>query len=544
MQNNEKSKFDDFWDIEKLVPQKKKTQSFSSHTYDTSPVEVIVTAKEHSSYDKLTEIDMRSSENSSDIKFTVLPKKENTSPEPYDEYSHENPFIKNVKIYKRNDFNYYAAFLDDGLKYLTLEGEECEEPPFFSYVPQYSQLDAKQRSWYFYMRTLLRQGNAPSVSYSYILIYIFELINVEPNKQSALDQLSFIWKSYRDKYPKLDPLLCEWITDFCLINRMEPDSSQLGNAVSCARERGSLKELFICPDANRSVNEIAQVLLDLCSNYDWKNSKFATAENLPLYEKHIIGALRRVLSSFGGGRELFSGEAVLERDAFAGALCVPHNKYRIKVSYYSIARSHEMRFLITDAIKYAENKIRAYIGVKSRLTVYSLPTQVRGCIDEYMDMNLKGPRAPKQNEYDKLYDVPKREFSIENAKKIEENSWETTQILIEAFGENEEFETPLELSRVKEEETSSGEDMALPTEEEALSEALRDYIDFIKTAIDGDKKKQAEVASSRGRMIDSLADEINEIAAEVLGDIILENNSDVYTVIEEYAEVLKNAGKQ
>lgn len=544
MQNNEKSKLDDFWNIEKLVPQKKKTHSFASHTYDTSPVEVIVTAKEHSSYDKLTQIDMRSSENSSDIKLTVLPKKENSLPEPYDEYSHENPFIKNVKIYKRNDFNYYAAFLDDGLKYLTLEGEDCEETPFFSYVPQYSQLDEKQRSWYFYMRTLIRQGKAPSTAYSYILLYVFELINVEPDKRQALDQLSFIWINYRGKYPKLDPLLSEWITDFCLINRMEPDPFRLGNTISYARERGSLKELFICPGSNRSVNEIAQVLLDLCSNYDWKNSKFATSENLPLYEKHIIGALRRVLAFFGGGRELFSGEAVLERDAFAGALCTPNNKYRIKASYYSIARSHEMRFLITDAIKYAENRIRAYIGVKSRLTVYSLPTQVRGCIDEYMEMNLKGPRAPKPNEYDKLYDVPKREFSIENAKKIEENSWETTQILIEAFDVDEEPEELSESSRIEKQEVSGEEYMRSLTDEEALSEALCDYMDFIRTAIDKDKKKQAEVASSRGRMIDSLADEINEIAAEVLGDIILENNNDVYTVIEDYAEVLKNAGKQ
>ena len=37
-------------------------------------------------------------------------------------------------------------------------------------------------------------------------------------------------------------------------------------------------------------------------------------------------------------------------------------------------------------------------------------------------------------------------------------------------------------------------------------------------------------------MIDAVADEINEIAAEIFGDVILEEGEDGYVIIEDYRE--------
>ena len=39
-----------------------------------------------------------------------------------------------------------------------------------------------------------------------------------------------------------------------------------------------------------------------------------------------------------------------------------------------------------------------------------------------------------------------------------------------------------------------------------------------------------------GKMADAVADEINEIAAEVFGDVILEDDEGGYVVIEDYRE--------
>jgi hypothetical protein len=201
-------------------------------------------------------------------------------PTPTDEYSPENPFIKKVKIFKRDNFTYYSSFYEDGIKYLEAEAPPCVEPSFFSYVPQYSQLDPEQLEFYIYMRSEIRENNAISASYSYILLYVFELINVEPDKNNALDRLCFVWQSYRGKYPKLDALLKEWITDFCLIYKLSPSAKMLGGAYKTAIESSNLKELYICGGKSKnqifSDGELASALLKLCSNYDFYKSKYAT----------------------------------------------------------------------------------------------------------------------------------------------------------------------------------------------------------------------------------------------------------------------------
>jgi hypothetical protein len=44
---------------------------------------------------------------------------------------------------------------------------------------------------------------------------------------------------------------------------------------------------------------------------------------------------------------------------------------------------------------------------------------------------------------------------------------------------------------------------------------------------------------SMGKMIDAVADEINGIAADVFGDVILEEGDGGYAVIEDYKEQLQ-----
>ena len=41
-------------------------------------------------------------------------------------------------------------------------------------------------------------------------------------------------------------------------------------------------------------------------------------------------------------------------------------------------------------------------------------------------------------------------------------------------------------------------------------------------------------------MLDAMADEINEIAAEVFGDVILEEGAQGYVIIEDYREQLSS----
>ena len=51
---------------------------------------------------------------------------------------------------------------------------------------------------------------------------------------------------------------------------------------------------------------------------------------------------------------------------------------------------------------------------------------------------------------------------------------------------------------------------------------------------------QKSIAKEIGTLPDALADTVNELAAEILGDIILEDNGDFYEIIEDYRELFEN----
>ncbi len=527
-----KDELDDFWDIDKLVPKKKVTGDFRAHTYDTHAETVIFTAKEKTSENKFKTIDMRSEDNR--LTFARTEKKSRV---PYEVYSPDTPFVEEVKIFKRTDFEYYSDFYNDGIKYLDAVSSDKGDVAFFSYVPQYSQLTDEQKNRYFYLRGLLRDGQKPEIEYSYLLLYIYELINVVNDRRKALDMLCFIWDGYSEKFPQLDSVMPEAITDYSLVHHLIPCPEMLGNVLSKAISRAKIGELFISADGDDKKRELV-ALIRKCSEYDYTKSKFATGENLALYEKYIPAGIEKLVDYFKDKNGFFVCTGELKRSAFVGMLCTPQNKYDIEVKYCSLSRSYEMRFLITDAVKHIENRIRAYIGVKSRLTVYSLPPEVRACLDEYLDRYISGKRQIKRPtsevyEYDKLYDLPKKEFSLADAKKIEENSWNTTRILVETFNEDAKIENVNEVKKdtVMQTETRADDD---------IISALNEYMPFVKAALTGDFESEKSFAGKRGKFIDSVADEINEIAADVFGDIILEKEDNGYTVIPDYAEVFEN----
>ena len=113
-------------------------------------------------------------------------------------------------------------------------------------------------------------------------------------------------------------------------------------------------------------------------------------------------------------------------------------------------------------------------------------------------------------------------FSADNAEKIEMASWDTTKLLVETFEEEEK-----EIAVVEEKTTVQDSD---------LKTALGERFEYLLAVLEGDKKKQREIT----QMPDAIVDEINEIAADILGDIIIEEDDDGgYRVIEEYREVIK-----
>lgn len=492
-------------------------------------------------------------------------------PKPDDEYVPEHVLIRKVKIFNwKTSYNYYEQFLAHARKIRYVRGHECRPVPFFSYVPQYSQLSRAQLDWYLWWRERAASGEYLKTDYSYILLFIYEIINTggHDNPAWGQKQLLGLWSAYRDEFPRFDKMLGEWICDFSLIHHLSPPASIPGKLPPEAVQSCTLKEFYIAAGGS-SVDAYCNMLLTYCTNYNYKSSKFAKSDVLRLYDKHIPGALARVVERFSSSGGLLSGleleNSRMIRDAFAGALCSYKIKKRIEVEYCSFSRSHELRFLVTDIIKFSENKLRAHLGIKSRLSIYALPVPIRECIDEYFaELLPKKRKVPEQpaNEYDKLYDLPPASLSPERAAQIEQSSWETTERLLEAFGDAETGETSDERSTAVDEllgKLDAGTDIVESTEKSETSDspeknpeaakvtentaetaktplarALGEFLEFVRLADRGDFAGQRRFAAERGMLPDFVADKINEIAAGVIGDIILAGDDAGYSLIAEY----------
>ena len=132
-------------------------------------------------------------------------------------------------------------------------------------------------------------------------------------------------------------------------------------------------------------------------------------------------------------------------------------------------------------------------------------------------------------EYDVLYDIPKKPLSLTDAARIEEESWKTTERLVEAFEDTDEVAMSEDTSLFTAE---SYVEMTESTEND-LS-CLGALKEFAVAVYRGDSAAQRTIAQRSGKMPDSIVDTINEICADALGDILIEDDGGTYRIVEDY----------
>lgn len=481
-----------------------------------------------------------------------------TAPQaPDDEYAPAPPLIRGVKIFRwKNSYNYYEEFRRDALRLLTAKGTPCAPVAFFSYVPQYVQLTEAQLRYYLCFRDCVRRGSCPKdADYSYVLLLIYEIINLgdAADTREGQELLCSIWSGYREVYPRLDRYLADWICDYSLIHHLPPPVGICDRGLA---DNSTLKEFYVYYGEGENISlGYAHALMRFCSGYDYRKSKFAVGDNLALYDKHLSGALARVIDACSGGGHMLSAALLAEnritRDAYSGALCASEMKRRLEISYCSFSRSHELRFIVSDILKYAENRLRGYLGIKSKLSVFGLPKPLAAAIDAYFDDNLMpvrhikdfSPALPEET-YERLYDAPVSAFSPENAARIEELSWKTTRLLVDAFGgegRSEDGASPKEKALPSVSKEVAPPEKVDENDRETLHSALdAEMLAFIYAVMRGDAAEADRLSKKRGLLADAFADEINSVAADAIGDVILEDCGEGFGVIEDYREFFED----
>ncbi len=556
---------DRFWTIDELLPRRRNGTRIAPQPHSTETVELTIEPPAGDGKSGASPLTYRPAaplhegEREKPLVYHTVPtdetQKPRPKPEPVDTYRPENSLIHAVRIYRwPTEYNYYERFMSDARRFLHAEATPCPREPFFSYVPQYSQLTEKRLNWYLYWRGQVRAGIYPECDYTYLLLYLYEIINLgkEIPPTEGLAALCALWQGYRSTYTRLDRFLGEWICDYCLIHHLPPPVDLLGSDIEPLVVGSGLKEFWL---SNPSANGGAYVdaLLRFAANYDYHKSKFAAGDNLPLYDRHIRGAMAYVVASIADEPgHLLSGSGLqdssLSRDAFGGALCAHENKFRIEVDYCCFTRSHELRFLVSDIIKYTENRLRAHLGIKSRLGLYALPNDIRARIDAYMDRALPRKQAltptkkaekAEEKRYAPLYEPLSTTLSTDRAAEIERASWQTTQRLVDAFGEEESDATVSVENSLPSPTPSAPPSIEAPAN---LTERLRaiGLAEFVRAILQADHTAAHASASQAGMMIDAAVERVNEAALDTYGDILIEDTESGYAVISDYLDEISD----
>lgn len=535
-----KRDLDDFWDLSALIPPKKENKSPTVKPIE--PVEVVVSPTQEKNTVENT------------ISPQILSQGQKSDLPPVAEYENLSHFIKKVRILNRkSDYIHYDLFGRHATYYKTLKPRKCEPVHFFSYMPQYSQMNQKQLDWYIWWREQVNNGIYPATDHPYILLYVFELINLstEESAANALDTLINLWANYHQIYPQLNQTLGEWICDFSLIHKIPisfPDKRLTHEMIS----RVNIPEIFYSFDFS-DIGLLAKFLLSYCNSYNYRRSKFYDNSSAPLYEKHIIAAFEAVMKKLELGSKIFT-ESVKSSSkiAFMGALCSsPKTKKRIEINYASVALEADLRAYISDIIKYSENKIRNAIGVRSRLGIKHVDTEVKTILDDYFSSVFgKSPESVLVPEYEKLYDSKSEPFSIETAKTIEKRSWDVTQKLVEAFEEVTDTEVDTEEKPVKIPKILSGAESLIDNTQPAANEgevcevsdfykAIFKYSELFELIKNEKYAEQVKYIKTNKLIFEAVVDEINEAAAEIFGDILLEEADIGYKIIDDYKDIIK-----
>ncbi|WP_078592943.1 TerB N-terminal domain-containing protein [Evansella clarkii] len=115
-------------------------------------------------------------------------------------------------------------FIKDSYKYKGRTQNSAREIPFQTYWTTFKDLNDKQLKWYFYWRQQVLNKNYIDVDMSYIILFVYELINYSFNKKAAFNvsMMDTLYKKYVDRHTKLKNYLPAWTADM-LYELNEPE---------------------------------------------------------------------------------------------------------------------------------------------------------------------------------------------------------------------------------------------------------------------------------------------------------------------------------
>ncbi len=534
---------DKFWDIEELLPSRpekkiRKAPAFPDTEAITVEVNQIVDAamsKASEALDSLAD---------TGLPIPAREKKQAPPKKILREYTLPAGFIQKVTVCPwPTDFNFYTKFRRDAIRLFERTHEPCEYVYFFSYMPQYDQMTASQLAYYLYWRGEIRKGVYIKTDINYLFLYTYEILNLPdriPPKEGAV-QLSRLWAAYRNDFRYLDKYLGEWLCDYCLIHKAEPDWLTLDVFAGEVQGKVSMPEFYLHSGG------LTWELVESITAYDYHKSKYYP-DHKKEFDRHIPRAVEWIAEKYIAPRLSEYGIEPMRvmRDSFSGAVACHDIKFKITVICTPLRRSLEFKQTLTGIIKLCENNLRAVFGIKSRFVPNGVSDEIKVAVSAYFDKlypdrntrKKKSAEALEEERYMALYEPEnKGPADISRALAIEEAAWETAELL--DTGEDENTAASIILPQEEIPKTIEKFEENTPKTPE-IPEIDGDFA-FIAKLNDFERSALSAAADGtfdafcrqNGKMAHTVRDAINEASADALGDMIIDED---FSLVPDYEE--------
>ncbi len=437
-----------------------------------------------------------------------------------------------------------TSFLTEAKRYAGRQEEQGRYVSFQATSPTYAVMTDSQKKWYFCWRTQVRRGHYLNTDLAYVLVYIYELIHkvgVEDSEE-GYQRLLAIWLQYRLRIPILDQFLIDWLVDYRLFYQLpEPLKPYIMNA--SAPPVFQVPEIVFAQYAQEGLIRLSMDLLVYLLDYDPQRSRFYQA-NRSVLEQEIPQVLQYLDRVFGKmkGKGLFDqipmATHTIRRRPFEGVPGFSYDRSEIVIAKIKPYTTHKpLRKYLTAIVRYSENKLRHIHRYKTLLPVAGLDPFIKRQIDRYFDRYYGIPQAERDFDQEVKID-------FEAVARLQRESSDIVSLLLSDDEEAVHADPPTEDASKSSEKYEDQNNKPIVFSESSqwtvFFQTLAPYqLNAVIIMVNQDdvKAKLKVLATSHSIMIQSLIDEINEIALDTIGDLLIDGY-DSFLLNEEYHEQL------
>jgi len=436
-----------------------------------------------------------------------------------------------------------SSFKKQAQQYTNTTCNQANFVPFMSYWPTYSSMTEAQHKWYFYWRGQARNGNYVQTDLSYIFLYVYELIN-DVGFGSSIEgyqKLLAIWQAYRTAFPKLDNYVPDWTLDFVVLHKLDDQLAEFLGGI-----QGFQDSALLCMQLQKNYIEQNQpismsAILPLAS-YRMEKSKFYQEGYSTLIETELGKIFLKINSAMleRYGKNLFqmfcpSGTITQNRTCYRSAVYDGSASYTIE--YPDFANHSPLISFIDSILRYTENKLREKVGFNGRLRGITIDEAWKQLIDAEFGTPTKEVQQQPAKKTARI------SLSAEAVRSLRTESDELRDILhteqdepdIESVATFLAESPPKEIILV-----SSGKQLLTELEEviamlhncnESQQELLRSIYE------NGWESNSGQLTAALGNgMIEMMVDEINGLAMEHMGTIVIAAEQDLYVLEDDFRD--------